>query len=130
MPEVLGRLLASYPAFAKRLADKPYRTQVQATRRLVRRVERRDECVITKRSGRDLFLKLDALESLVPEGADVLTTVERNLSDLHRSHRELSRRVNGHGSLLRSHSQQIKKLESKQLETQLYLVKLNDIDCK
>lgn len=128
MPEVLKRLLVAYPDFAERLAGKPHRSQVQATRRLVRRVERRDECLITKRHGGVLYLKLDALESLVPEGADVLTAVEKNLSDLHRSHRELVRRVNGHGSVLRVHGQDLKKLAQKQRETQLYLAKLNTID--
>lgn len=128
--DVLPRLIDAYPKFAKKIEGKSRDYQLRAVHRLVRKAEKLHECRVSKRVGRALYVSVDALESLVPERVDVLTTVEKNLADLHESHRDLVKRVNGHGSELRRHGQQLNNLTEKQRETTRYLAKMSALDAE
>lgn len=128
VPELLPRLLDSYDRFAERMAGKSRRYQLRAVRALVRSVEKRDECKISKVSGRVMYVNIDAIESIAPDDMGTLLTVERNLAELDSKHKHLQKQVNSYGSLLRDHTQQIAKLREKQKETASYLAKINAID--
>jgi hypothetical protein len=106
MAEVLDRLLAAEeehasgaPPEPSALSLKPRKRQIEYVRRMVRRVERRETWRVTKRIGPYIYVSTRALEFLLPEG--ITTTSERKLENLHHSHRDLMRRVNGYGSKLR-----------------------------
>lgn len=95
--EVVVRLIERDP----RLAARPRKRQLECARRLVRRVERRDSTRLTRRAGRELFVNVDALSSLLPIDVARLHGIDASLADLHQRHRQLERRVNGHGSKIR-----------------------------
>ncbi len=95
--EVATKLAEIFP----KLATKPQKRRLEAVRRMVRRAERRDAARFTKRSGRDLFVSVDALSSLLPVDASMIDRLEVAVARLHQEHRLLAKRVNGHGSEIR-----------------------------
>jgi len=111
--EVAAKLTERYPA----LASRPRKRQLEAARRLVRRVERRDATRLTRRAGRELYVSVDALSALLPLDVARLDGIDQSLADLHQRHRDLERRVNGHGSKLRDHEKRIQKGEELQEAT-------------
>ena len=95
--EVAAKLIDLYP----KLASKPQKRRLEAVRRMVRRAERRDAARFTKRAGRDLYVSVDALSSLLPVDASMIDRLEVAVARLHQDHRQLSKQVNGHGSKIR-----------------------------
>ncbi len=111
--EVAERLAQLYP----KLGDKTRKRRLEAVRRLVRRAERRDSTRFTKRAGRDLYVSVDALSSLLPVDVARLDSIDASLADLHQRHRQLAARVNGHGSKLRDLETRMAKAEELQAAT-------------
>ena len=105
--EVAAKLLELYP----KLATKPQKRRLETVRRMVRRAERRDAARFTKRAGRELYVSVDALSSLLPVDASMIDRLEVAVARLHGEHRQLAARVNGHGS-------KIRKLETVAKESQ------------
>lgn len=111
IPEILDGLSKNYPQLAARLANKPRRRQLEAVRRLVFRAERRDSERYTKRVDGDIFVRVESVESLLPVDVTRVGEIERDVEGLHESHRDLTRKVNGHGSKLRDHEKRIVNTE-------------------
>jgi len=112
------------------MAGKTHRYQLRAVRKMVRRVEKRDEQRISKRVNGALYVNVDTIESLVPEKADILSALEQNLSDLHQEHRDLVKRVGGQSAVIREHSRQLINLSEKQRETTRYLARIASLDAE
>lgn len=88
--------------------------------RFIRRVEARTQEKISKLFGNRVYVSLRAVEMLVPHDTEALVNVERDLAALGQKHRELARKVRGHGSRLR-------KLETAQQHTTDYLAKMAEL---
>jgi hypothetical protein len=114
IPEVLSSMASRYPAFYEKLAPMNRKAQLQAVRRLVQRAERRDAWRFTKRVSGDIYVNVDALEALLPVDVETVAIVAKNLADLHQSHRDLRRRVSGHGSKIRQLNTDVEKVKEKQ----------------
>lgn len=115
--EVAGKLAERFPD----LSARPRKRQLEAARRLVRRAERRDSTRFTKRAGRELYVSVDALSSLLPVDAAVVDRLESSVARLQQDHRQLSTRVNGHGSKIRQLDERVSKTESFQLAAEAFL---------
>lgn len=113
IPDVTDLVLARSNKIAERLRKLPRRYQVQHVRRLVLRAERRDESKMTKRHGGDIFVRLDALESLLPVDAATITTLEVDVVKVADETRKIWRHVGGHGAQLRDHAKRLTKVEKK-----------------
>lgn len=98
---------------AERLRKLPRRYQVQHVRRLVLRAERRDDARITKRVSGDIYVRLDAVEALLPVDVATITGLELGQQQLAGETRKLWRHVGSHGSTLRDHAKRISKVEKK-----------------
>lgn len=99
---------------AEKLLKLPRRYQVQHVRRLVIRAERRDEQRITKRVSGDIYVRFDALESLLPVDVATVTRLEVDVVKVATETRKIWRHVGGHGVQLREHTKRIAKVEKKQ----------------
>jgi hypothetical protein len=115
--EVAAKLTELFP----KLATKPQKRRLETVRRMVRRAERRDAARFTKRAGRDLFVSVDALSSLLPVDASMIDRLEVAVARLHQEHRQLAARVNGHGSKIRNLEQRADKTESFQTAAEAFL---------
>lgn len=115
--EVAAKLAELYPL----LAGKPQKRKLEAVRRMVRRAERRDAARFTKRSGRDLYVSVDALSSLLPVDAAMLDRLEVAVARLHQDHRQLVARVNGHGSEIRKLNVHAKESQEFQVAAKAFL---------
>ncbi len=82
--------------------------------RLVRRVEKRDEDRISKRVGRCWYVSRNAVDALQRWEPEALSELEKAVEHLHAKSKEQDRRINGHGSRLRT-------LEEKQRLADQYL---------
>ena len=114
IPEVLEQLPKRYPKLWAELEPLSRKRQLERVRRLVQRAQRRDGWRFTKRVGRELYIKVDALAALDPPAADVAAAVVSGLEDLHQRHRGLQRKVNWHSAKLRDHDQRLDNQEDKQ----------------
>lgn len=115
--EVAAKLLELYP----KLATKPQKRRLETVRRMVRRAERRDAARFTKRAGRDLYVSVDALSSLLPVDASMIDRLEVAVARLHGEHRQLAARVNGHGSKIRNLEKRADKTEQFQTAAEAFL---------
>lgn len=113
----VGEVAARLETLLPKLADKPRKRRLEAVRRLVRRAEIRDSTRFTKRAGRELYVSVDALSSLLPVDVARLDGIDASLADLHQRHRQLERRVNGHGSKIREVEGRLGKAEQLQAAT-------------
>jgi hypothetical protein len=113
----VGEVAARLEPLLPKLASKPRKRRLEAVRRLVRRAEQRDSTRFTKRAGRELYVSVDALSSLLPVDVARLDSIDSSLADLHQRHRQLASRVNGHGSKIRDLEGRIGKAEELQAAT-------------
>jgi len=91
--------------------------------RLVRRVERRDNERISKQVGREWYVSRNAVDAMQRWEPEALSELERAVEDLHAKSREQDRRINGHGSRLRT-------LEEKQRLADQYLTGMATIESR
>lgn len=127
IPDVAEQVLKRTNKIAERLKDKPRRAQLQAVRRLVLRAERRDEVRLTKRVSGDIYVKFDAIESLLPTDAETVTRLEVAAVEQAQQTRHIRRQLGDTNSRVRDHEKRIKTLEEEQELTSEYLVKLQAI---
>lgn len=111
--EVASRLETLLP----KLASKPRKRRLEAVRRLVRRAEQRDSTRFTKRAGRELYVSVDALSSLLPVDVARLDSIDASLADLHSRHRQLAKVVNGQGARVHKLETRMDKAEELQAAT-------------
>lgn len=131
IPDVTDLVLARSNKVAERLKKLPRRYQVQHVRRLVLRAERRDESKLTKRHGGDIYVRFDAIESLLPVDAATITKLEVDVVKVAAENRKIWRHVGGHGVQLREHDKRLGKVEKKteiiaRLQAELAAVDLSD----
>lgn len=100
---------------AEQIRKLPRRYQVQHVRRLVLRAERRDEEQITKRISGDIYVRLAAVELLLPVDVATITNLELGQRNQATETRKLWRHVGSHGSALREHEKRLRKVEKKQV---------------
>jgi hypothetical protein len=127
IPDVADVMLQRTNRIAERLKRKSRKRQLETVRRMVVRAELRDEVRITKRIGRALYVRFDALESMLPADVETVTRLEVAVIDAAKKTKQIQRHVNGHGSVLRDHSKRIRTLEEEQEVTSDYLAKLQEI---
>lgn len=127
IPDVADIVLNRTNRVATELKGKPRKRQLEAVRRLVARAERRDDTRLTKRIGRDIYVRFDALESLLPADVETVTRLEVAVIDIAAKTKQTARTVNGHGSMLRSYGQRLSTLEEEQRVTSEYLARLQEI---
>lgn len=113
IPEVLEQILMRSNRFAKRIASRGRRAQLQAVRRLVIRAERRDDMRLTKRLGRDILVKVDALDLLAPADQETVTRLSLELTEVVRSTKQLRTQQNGQALTIREHEKRLEKVERK-----------------
>ncbi len=113
IPEVLEQILQRSNRFAQRIAQRPRPYQLKAVRRLVLRAEQRDDTRLTKRLGRDVLVKVDALDMLAPADAETVTRLSLELTEVARSTKQLRTQQNGQAVTLREHARRLGKLEQK-----------------
>jgi hypothetical protein len=114
IPDVTDQILQRSNRFARRIAGKGRRAQLQAVRRLVVRAERRDEERFTKRLGKEIYVRAEAVESLLPDDHETLTRVEQHVQDHAKVIKRISVLQSGHGNRLRDHAKRLDILEKKQ----------------
>lgn len=114
IPDVTDQILKRTNRFARRIAAKSRRCQLQAVRRLVVRVERRDEQSFTKRLGKEIFVRAEAVEALLPDDHETLTKVEEHVQKHAKEIKRISVLQSGQGHRLRDHGKRIERLEKKQ----------------
>lgn len=114
IPDVLEQILKRTNKFARRIAGKPRRQQLQAVRRLVMRAERRDESRLTKRLGREIYVKAEAIEELLPDEHTSLGRLESQLVEVASFTKRISVLVSGQGNRLRQHEKRLATVEQKQ----------------
>lgn len=113
IPEVVGKLVERYPD----LAQRPRKRQLEAARRMVRRAELRDATRFVKRVGRDLYVSLDGLSSLLPVEVARLDQLDASVADLHQRHRQIAKVVNRQSEKIADHDRRIQKVEGIQTAT-------------
>ena len=91
--------------------------------RLVRRVEKRDDDRISKLVGRAWYVSRNAVDALQRWEPEALSELERAVEDLHAKSKEQERRINGHGSRLRT-------LEEKQRLADQYLTGMATLESR
>lgn len=119
--EVAAKLVDLFP----KLAAKPQKRRLETVRRMVRRAERRDAARFTKRAGRELYVSVDALSSLLPVDASMIDRLEVAVARLHGEQRQIAARLNGHGSKIRKLEQRADKSEEVQRATQDAIAAVN-----
>lgn len=127
IPEVTDIVLARSNKVAHRLRSRPRRSQLQAVRRLVVRAEQRDDTRITKRVSGDIFVRFDALESLLPADAETVTRLEVDVAEVAGETRKIWKHVGAHGHKLREHARKIQNLEEEQELTTEYLERMQAV---
>jgi hypothetical protein len=128
IPDVLEQILKRTNKFARRIAGKPRRQQLQAVRRLVMRAEQRDESRLTKRMGREIYVKADAIEELLPDDLTSLGRLESQLVEVASFAKRISVLQSGHGNRLRQHDSRLAILEQKQALTSRYISEIARLD--
>lgn len=113
IPEVLEQVLQRSNGFAKRIALRKRAAQLKAVRRLVARAERRDETRLTKRHGREILVKVDALDLLAPADQATITRLEIDLTEVAKSTKQLRIQQNGQAVTLRDHAKRLGKVEER-----------------
>lgn len=113
IPDVTDIVLQRSNKVAERLKKLPRRYQVQYVRRMVKRAERRDDARLTKRVSGDIYVRLDAIETLLPVDVASLTSLEVGQAHHASQIRKLWRSAGGHGATLREHEKRIGKVEKK-----------------
>lgn len=113
IPEVLEQILQRSNGFARRIAQRPRAYQLKAVRRLVLRAEQRDDTRLTKRLGRDVLVKVDALDMLAPADQETVTRLSLELTEVARSTKQLRIQQNGQAVVLREHERRLGKVEAK-----------------
>ncbi len=114
-------------AVAEELKTKSRKRQLETIRRMVDQVERRDETRLTKRIGRAVYVRFDALESLLPVDVETVTRLEVAVVDVVAETKHIVRIQKDHYSRLREHGRRIRSLEEEQEVTTAYLAKLQEI---
>ncbi len=114
IPDLTDQILKRTNRFARRIAGKSRRCQLQAVRRLVVRAERRDEERFTKRLGKEIFVRAEAVEALLPDDHETLSRVEGKVLEHAREIRRISSAQNGQGARLRDHAKRLEIVEKKQ----------------
>ncbi len=127
IPDVTDLVLGRTNKVAERLKTRSRKRQLEAVRRMVLRAERRDEHRITKRLSGDIYVRFDALESLLPADAATGTRLEVSVGKAADETRKIWRHVGAHGSRLRDHDKRIQTLEEEQQLTSEYLARLQEI---
>ncbi len=131
IPDVTDIVLQRSNKVADRLKKLPRRYQVQHVRRLVARAERRDDQRITKRVSGDIYVRLDAVESLLPVDVATVTRLEVDVVMVAKENRKIWKHVGGHGAQLRDHAKRLCKVEQKaailaRAQAELAAVDIND----
>ena len=113
IPDVTDIVLQRSNKVAERLKKLPRRYQVQYVRRMVKRAERRDEARLTKRVSGDIYVRFDAVETLLPVDVASLTSLEVGQAHHASQIRKLWRTTGGQGATLRDHAKRLSKVEKK-----------------
>lgn len=114
IPDLVTQILKRTNKFAESIRPKSRKVQVQAVRRLVKRAERRDEERFTKRIGREIYVKAESVEALLPDNYETVTRLEAKVEDHAHHIRQIRDHQTGHGTRLREHDRRICKVEKKQ----------------
>lgn len=127
IPAVAAIVIKRTNGLAEKIKNKSRKRQLEAIRRLVEQAERRDETKLTKRLGRAVYVRFDALESLLPVDVETVTRLEVAMVDVRTETKQIVRIQKDHYSRLREHGRRIKTLEEEQAVTSDYLAKLQEI---
>jgi hypothetical protein len=127
IPDVTDLVLGRTNKVAERLKNRSRKRQLEAVRRLVTRAEQRDDVRITKRLSGDIYVRFDAIESLLPADAATVTRLEVSVIQAADETRKIWRHVGAHGTRLRDHDKRIQTLEEEQALTSKYLADLSEI---
>lgn len=111
--DVLEQILQRSNRFARRIASRPRASQLKAVRRLVLRAEQRDDVRLTKRLGREILVRVDALDSLAPADHETVTRLSLDLVEVARSTKQLRIQQNGQALTLRDVQKRLTKVEQK-----------------
>jgi hypothetical protein len=128
IPDLLHHVLRRSNKFAVRLANKPRPTQLKAIRRLVLRAEQRDDDQFTKRVGREIYVKVDAVDALLPADLESITTLEVKVADVATFAKRISVLQSGQGNKLRLHEKRLATLEQKQALTAKFIREMSELD--
>jgi hypothetical protein len=128
VPDLTDQILKRSNKFATRISTRSRRLQLQAVRRLVAKAEERDEERFTKRVGREIYVRLDAVEALMPVEYETLTRLEVGLDAVAHVTRENRLKLNGQNMVLKEHGQRIGKLEEKQKLTAKFIADIQALD--
>ena len=128
IPDLTDQILKRTNRFARRITGKSRRCQLQAVRRLVVRAERRDEERFTKRMGKEIFVRAEAVEALLPDDHETLTKVEEHVQKHAKEIKRISVLQSGHGHRLRDHGKRIETLEKKQALLAKFQTELAELD--
>lgn len=113
IPDVLEQILQRSNRFARRIAQRPRASQLKAVRRLVLRAEQRDDVRLTKRQGREILVRVDALDSLAPADQETVTRLSLEVLEVVRSTKQLRIQQNGQAITLREVVKRVGKVEQK-----------------
>ncbi len=113
IPDVLEQILQRSNRFAKRIASRPRASQLKAVRRLVLRAEQRDDVRLTKRLGREILVRVDALDALAPADQETVTRLSLDLVEVVRSTKQLRIQQNGQALSIREVQKRLTKVEQK-----------------
>jgi hypothetical protein len=113
IPDVLEQILQRSNRFAKRIAARPRASQLKAVRRLVLRAEQRDDVRLTKRLGREILVRVDALDALAPADQETVTRLSLDVVEVVRSTKQLRIQQNGQALALRDVQKRLGKVEKK-----------------
>jgi hypothetical protein len=127
IPDVTDLVLGRTNKVAERLKTRSRKRQLEAVRRMVARAESRDDNRITKRMSGDIYVRLDAIENLLPADSATVTRLEVSVVKAADETRKIWRHVGAHGTRLRDHDKRIKTLEEEQALTSEYLERLQAI---
>lgn len=123
IPEVVAKLVERYPD----LASKSRKRQLEAARRLVRRVERRDSTKLVRRVGRGLYVSVEGMSSLLPVDVARLDQLDQSMADLHQRHRQIAKEVSRQNAKIVGHDQRLEKVELIQSATEKILEGFDEI---
>lgn len=113
IPDVLEQILQRSNRFARRIAPRSRASQLKAVRRLVLRAEQRDDVRLTKRMGREILVRVDALDALAPADQETVTRLSLDLLEVARSTKQLRIQQNGQAITLRQVEKRLNKVEKK-----------------
>jgi hypothetical protein len=113
IPDVLEQILQRSNRFARRIAQRPRASQLKAVRRLVLRAEQRDDVRLTKRLGREILVRVDALDALAPADQETVTRLSLDVLEVVRSTKQLRVQQNGQAVELREVKKRLGKVEKR-----------------